>query len=249
MHDLEDGMLAGMVDKLAAQAILSDEDRASLLELPHVSRFFEPRSYLVREGDVTETCNILISGFAYRHKTSSNGGRQIVGILFPGEILNLQQLYIDGADHNIQTLTRCEVAKIPHWALRAIIRDRPSVRDAIVTSVLIEGSVMREWLLNMGQRDARTRVAHFLCEFVMRLNRRGGIVERTYHLPMTQEQLGDALGLTAVHINRILRVLEKEGLITRNKHGFAFPRWDFLCSISDFNSRYFHARSEASQPA
>jgi CRP-like cAMP-binding protein len=240
MHVFEKGMLAGMADKLATQAIVSDEDRATLLELPQVSRFFEPRSYLVREGDITDTCAVLVSGFAYRHKTSSNGDRQIVGILFPGDLLNLQQLYIDVADHNIQTLTQCEVAKIPHSALRSILRDRPSINDAIVTSILIEGSIMREWLLNIGQRDARTRVAHFLCEFVVRLNRQGVALENTHHLPMTQEQLGDALGLTAVHINRTLKVLEIEGFITRDKHGFTFPQWKKLCTTSDFNSRYLH---------
>ncbi|WP_332801276.1 Crp/Fnr family transcriptional regulator [Sphingomonas sp. PB2P12] len=245
MHDLEEGPLAGMADKLATQAILSDEDRAALLKLPHASRSFEPGSYLVREGDVTNTCAVLVSGFAYRHKTSSNGGRQIVGILFPGDLLDLQQLHINVADHNIQTLTRCEVTKVPQSALRAIIRDRPSISDAIVTSVLIEGSIMREWLLNIGRRDARTRVAHFLCEFVVRLNRQDLVLKHTHHLPMTQEQLGDALGLTAVHINRTLKVLETEGFITRDKQqGFAFPKWKNLCTTSDFNSRYLHGIME-----
>lgn len=241
MHDTNTNMLAGMVDKLTANVIGSDEDRAALLTLPHASRSFEAGSYLVREGDVTQTCAVLVTGFAYRHKTSSDGGRQIVGIVFPGELLNLQQLHINVADHNIQTLTKCVVATIPHDALRAIIRDHPSVSDAIVTSVLIDGSIMREWLLNIGQRDARTRVSHFLCEFVTRLERRGMAFGRTYDLPMTQEQLGDALGLTAVHINRTLKVLETDGVIARNKYGFSFPKWDDLRNIADFNSRYLHS--------
>lgn len=245
MHDHKTITLAGMVDKLAARAIMSDEDRAELLGLPHVTRTFEPGSYLVREGDATETSAVLVSGSAYRHKTSSNGGRQIVGMLFPGDFLNLQQLHINVADHSVQTLTKCEVATVPHDALRAIIRDRASIGDAIVTSVLVEGSILREWLLNIGQRDARTRVAHFLCEFVARVDRRGAISGHTYHLPMTQEQLGDALGLTAVHINRTLKVLESEGLITRDKNFLTFPKWERLQIVADFSSRYLHGRPQS----
>ena len=240
MHDSKTNALSSIVDKLATYTIVSADDQAALLELPYVTRKFEPGSYLVREGDVTDTCAVLVSGSAYRHKTSSNGGRQIVGILFSGDFLNLQQLHINAADHSVQTLTKCEVATVPHDALRAIIYDRPSIGDAITTSVLIEGSILREWLLNIGQRDARTRVAHFLCEFVVRTDRRGLISGHTYYLPMTQEQLGDALGLTAVHINRTLKVLESEGLITREKSFLAFPKWENLQNIADFSSRYLH---------
>lgn len=246
MHGSTTNMLAGMVDKLASHAIVSDEDRTALLALPHISRTFEAGRYIVREGDVTDSCALLVSGFAYRHKTTGNGGRQIVGILFPGELLNLQQLHIDVADHNIQTLTSCVVATIPHKALRAVIRDRAAIGDAIITRVLIEGSIMREWLLNLGQRDARARVAHFLCEFVVRLDQGDIGSGRSYHLPMTQEKLGDALGLTAVHINRTLKLLEKEGFIVRDKDCYTFPEWDRLRDISGFTNRYLHNDSQFS---
>ncbi len=108
MHGSQTGILEGMVDRLAMHATVSDEDRAALLNLPYLLRTFEPGSYLVREGDVGDRCPVLLAGLAYRHKISNDGGRQIVGIQFPGEILNLQQLYINVADHNVQALTSIE---------------------------------------------------------------------------------------------------------------------------------------------
>lgn len=240
MNEANVSPLVALVDTFAKHAMISIEDRAGLLELPYATRRFEAGSYLVREGDTPEHCGMLISGVACRHKISGEGLRQIVSIHVPGDLIDLQQLYIETADHNVQTLTHCVVVSIPRVELRQFAADSPSVAQAIVAIVLVELAVSREWLLNIGRRDARRRIAHFLCELAVRLGRTGSSSRQPFELPMTQEQLGDALGLTAVHINRMLKTLVRDGLIDHNKKGVTIPDWESLVEIADFNARYLH---------
>jgi CRP-like cAMP-binding protein len=229
-----------LVRKLATHADLSKEDRAALLALPHTIRAFTSSTYLVREGEAPGACAVLIEGFAYRHKISAEGARQIVSIHVPGEPLDFQHLFLDEADHNVQTLSRGEVALIPRSAIRDLAQARPAIMHALLVSVLVEASIFREWVLNVGQRDARARIAHLLCEFAIRLDAQGLTGSEGYELPMTQEQLGDATGLTAVHVNRMLRALQKEGLVNRKGRHVSFPNWSALRDIAGFGERYLH---------
>lgn len=232
--------LVGLVNKLALHAPISFEDRAGLLELPYASRSFEIGSYLLRDGDTRDRCGMLVSGFACRHKITDDGQRQIVSMHIAGEEYDLQQLHFGIADSNVQTLTRCEVLTIPHEALRLLAARLPSVAHALLATTIVELSMSREWMLNIGCRDARTRTAHFLCEFAFRLDRQGRAHGQAYELPMTQEQLGDALGLTSVHINRTIKALVKDGLIGHSKRGVTIPNWTLLVEEAGFNSRYLH---------
>lgn len=236
-----------MFRNLAIRATLSDLDRAAVQSLPHSVQHFEQGSYIIRDGDVSDRCAVLLSGFAFRHKVTGQGLRQIVSILIPGEIINLQQLYLDISDHSVQTLTRCKVATIPQVALRTLASDRISVADALILSTLADASIYREWMINIGRRDARTRIAHLFCEFAARLDVQGIAPGQPYELPMTQEQIGDALGLTAVHVNRTLKGLINDGLVFRSKRGITFPDWEALLVEADFNGRYLHLRERRSR--
>ena len=106
--------------------------------------------------------------------------------------------------------------------------------------ILAEASISSEWMLNIGRRNARTRIAHLFCELAARMDKPDIAPGQTYKLPMTQEQLGDAIGLTAVHINRMIKELKKEGLIVISKNTITIPNWDKLADVADFNSRYLH---------
>ncbi len=238
--------LALLVRKLSRQVALDDDDRAALLALPHTQRTLDPSTYLLREGDPPQFCSVLISGFAYRQKLTGEGARQIVSLHIPGEALDLQSLHLDVADHNIQTLTRAEVALIPRAAMRELILARPAIAHAVMVQILVEASIGREWTLNIGRRDAQTRLAHLLCEVAVRLDAQGLAVADGYELPMTQEQLGDALGLTAVHVNRTLKALEAKGLIVRNRRHVGIPHWTPLRDVGDFTGRYLHLGMQAS---
>ncbi|MFN3388580.1 MAG: Crp/Fnr family transcriptional regulator [Allosphingosinicella sp.] len=176
----------------------------------------------------------------YRHKLTTDGTRQIVAIQMPGDPLDLQHLFLDVADHNVQTLTQAEVALIPRTALQKIARERPAIGHAFTVNILVEASIFREWVLNVGRRDARTRIAHLLCEIAVRLDRQQLMHEYRCELPMTQEQLADSTGLTSVHVKRTLKALEAEGLIERDRRSVRFPQWERLKKAADFTERYLH---------
>lgn len=229
-----------LVIKFRQHTALKAEDEAAIRGLPAIVRWVEPGSYVVREGDRPTDCALLLSGFACRHKLTMDGDRQIVSIQIPGDPLDLQHLFLDIADHNVQTLSRAELAFLPRSALQAITLAHPNIARAVSISNAVEASVFREWVLNVGRRDGRRRIAHLLCEFAVKMDVQGLSDGAGYSFPMTQEQLGDATGLTSVHVNRMLRALESEGLLKRHGRSIAFPNADALRSVADFNTRYLH---------
>jgi CRP-like cAMP-binding protein len=148
------------------------------------------------------------------------------------------------SDHNVQMLTRGTVADVSRASMQELALTRPAVGRAILISTLVEASIFREWVLNVGRRDSRSRIAHLLCEFAVRLEAQGLTQPGGFELPMTQEQLADATGLTSVHVNRVLRILELDGLITRNRRSIQFPSWQRIRDAGDFNRRYLHLSDE-----
>jgi CRP-like cAMP-binding protein len=140
-------------------------------------------------------------------------------------------------------LTEGEVAFIPREAIQKLALDRPSVGFAMWKDTLVDGSVFREWIANVGRRDAATRIAHLLCEFALRLKLAGLGEQTSYELPMTQEQLADAVGLTSVHVNRTLQQMERDDLITRNKRSVRIADWQRLADAGDFDPTYLHLPS------
>ena len=230
-----------LLRKLETHSRLGEDDRQAIRALPYTLKTLEPQSYTVREGDPPRHCAVLVSGFAYRHKLTGDGARQIVSLHIPGEPLDFQNLFLNVADHNVQTLTRAELAVIPRQELQELALSRATIGHAILVTTLIEASIFREWVLNVGRRDSKARIAHVLCEFAIRLDAQGLAEDYGYHLPMTQEQLADALGLTPVHVNRTLKALEAEGLIARSTgRQISFPDWERLRRVGDFNQRYLH---------
>jgi CRP-like cAMP-binding protein len=234
------------VRTLETHSALCAEDREAVLALPFTLKTLEPQSYTVREGQAPQACAVLLSGFAYRQKLAGDGSRQILSLHIPGEALDFQNLFLDVSDHNVQTLTRAEMALIPRADLQHLARSRSAIGHAILVTMLVEASIFREWVLNVGQRDARSRLAHLLCEIAVRLETQGLADENGYELPMTQEQLADALGLTPVHINRTIMSLEADGFIKRDKRRIHFPEWRRMREVADFNQRYLHLEPQLS---
>jgi CRP-like cAMP-binding protein len=226
--------------RLETRGPLSFEDRAALLGLPLQYRTLAPASYLVREGEPPETCAILLTGFAYRHKVTGDGERQIMSVHMPGEFLDLQNSLLEVADHNVQVLTRCEVALVPVTSLRRLALEHPAVGRAMWIETLIDAAIFREWIVNVGRRDSISRISHLLCELAHRLEEAGLASDFRYDIPMTQEQLADCTGLTPVHVNRVLKELARLGLIEREKRSLTIVNWERLQHIGDFNTRYLH---------
>jgi CRP-like cAMP-binding protein len=232
--------LERVLKRLETRGPLGDEDRAAVRELPFVYRTLEPAAYLVREGEPPEMCALLLTGFAYRHKVTGDGQRQIMSVHMPGEFLDLQNSFLEVADHNVQALTRCDIAAVPVPALRRLVEAHPRVGRAMWIDTLIDSAIFREWIVNVGRRDSISRIAHLLCEFALRLEAAGLARNRRYELPMTQEQIADCTGLTPVHVNRVLKDLGRRGLIDRERRSVSIRDWPELQHIGDFNTRYLH---------
>ena len=229
-----------MIRKFGRRAALSDEDRDALRALPYRTLMVEPSKYIVREGASSDHSSLIVSGFAYRHKIHTDGGRQIVSFHISGDFVDLEGALLKVADHNVQALTRCQLAQIPSAALRAMLGSRPQVALAMWIDTLIDASVFREWVLNVGRRDARERIAHIFCELARRLELAGLGSKDGYELPMTQEQLADATGLTAVHVNRTLKAMHDDGLIRRERRFIFIPDWERLREVAGFSELYLH---------
>lgn len=232
--------LQRMARKLERRAPLDDHDRQALESLNFRRKSYEAGSYLVREGTRADESVVILDGFAFRQKLTHDGGRQIVSIHIPGDFVDLEGTLLGVADYNVQALTRCEIAAIPSREVLQLIDEHPRVGRALWIDTLIDASVYREWIMNVGRRSARQRLAHLMCEFAKRLKLAALGDEHGYNLPMTQEQLADATGLTPVHVNRSLKALEADGLIKRNRRFVTIPDWERLSNESGFSELYLH---------
>lgn len=230
-----------LINKLQRLAQLDSADIDAINALPYRLRSERANAYLVREGARIEECCLLLEGYACRHKAASHGRRQIVSFHIAGDILDVQHLLLPRADHNVQTITDAEIACIPMAALRQLSRERSRVGEALWRDSLIDASIFREWVLNVGRRDAKSRIAHMLCEFAARREAAGlGSPER-FELPMTQEQIADATGLTSVHVNRMLGELAVDGVIARDRREIRIVDWERMKQAADFRAEYLHA--------
>ena len=236
--------LGQFLHELMRHHALDRVDQDAVLALPVRVRKLDASSYLVREGSQPVQCSVLIDGFAFRQKLTGDGSRQIMAVCIPGDAVDLQNMFLDVADHAVQMLTRGIVADMQRSDLQHLILAYPAVGAAVIQMALIEASVLREWVVNVGRRDARERVAHLLCEFAVRLESRGIRGSNGFELPMTQEQLADTTGLTPVHVNRVLKSLEADGLISRKRRHIQFHDWRQLQDVGDFNRQYLHLPAE-----
>lgn len=233
-------LLDGLFKRWDRHSAISRDDKEALLALPWTHKLFARDAYLMREGEPTGVCTVLVSGYAFRQKLVDSGARQIISFHIPGEVLDIQNCIFNVADHNLQALTRISVAVVQKGPLLQLLANRPGVRKALWLDSLRDSSIFREWVVNVGRRHARARIAHLLCEFAARLKDAGQANGESYDFPLTQEQIADATGLTAVHTNRTLQSLRKDGLISLSSSRLGILDWDKLSEVGDFNERYLH---------
>jgi len=232
--------LSPLAARLGSWLPLDEHHHAAIIDLPHVVRALRAGEFIMREEDQPRHSCLLLSGFAARHKLAGNGARQLFALHIAGDLIDLHQTMPSRADHNVQTLSAVSLAFVPLDALRELSARYPDVRQAMWFEALVEAAMLREWMLNIGRRDARTRTAHLLCEVATRL-RVAGLGERDdFVLPFTQEQMADALALTNVHVSRMLALLAAEGLIERHNRRLTILDFARLATIGDFDPRYLH---------
>lgn len=233
--------LSMMLRKLKLWVPLDGADQEALLSLPFTVGTVPTKRTFIAEGEIVVHCYLVLSGFCVRYKLVGNGGRQIVSIHMKGDMVDLQNAIVGVADHSLQTITSCKMAKIPVAAIHEITNTRPRIKDAMWHDTLVDGSIYREWVANVGRRDAHTRICHLLCEFALKLEAVSLGQKLDYTLPMTQDELADATGLTPVHINRTLMDLARQGLIDRvTPRSIVIGDWKRLAEAGDFDPAYLH---------
>ncbi|MDN4633958.1 Crp/Fnr family transcriptional regulator [Sphingomonas sp. PsM26] len=232
--------LQPLLNKLKRRNHLQAEDESALLGLPYTVNKLEPSRYLVRQGDRASFAYVLLSGFAYRQKVVGDGGRQIVALQVPGDAVDIQNSLLKFADHSVQALSAIMVARIPRQALLDLAAVRPAIAKALWRDTLVDGSIAWEWMTNIGRRSALMRLAHLLCEIAIRLEAVTFQNGEMSKVPMTQEHMSDALGLTTVHVNRMVKELEKTGLIARNGRSVSVLDMQKLREFADFQDYYLH---------
>ena len=231
-----------LVRKLQSIYTLQADDIAALADLPLRFKDIEENADLVQEGDQPSECCLLVDGFVCRYKILGEGQRQIFSFHIPGDIPDLQSLHIGTMDHSLGALTPCRVAYIPHSAMDRLLRSQPNLAAAFWRDTLIDAAVFREWLAGVGRRSAYQRIAHLICEVFTRLRSVGLAEGWEFALPITQGEIADALGLTPVHVNRVLQQLRAEGLIATRGARWSVRDWDLLQEAGDFDAAYLHLR-------
>jgi len=233
-----------LVRKLDSMAALSDDEREAVARLPLRVQSLDARRDIVRDGDRSLRCCLLLRGWVCRYKLISEGRRQIISFHHPGDLPDLQTLYLPVADYGLATLTNATVGFIAHDSLQALAEEFPVVGSLLWRSMLIDASVCRAWMVGMGRRSAFEQVAHLFCETYLKLHAIGLADDYRCPLPITQVDLADALGLTSVHVNRVLKDLRSKSLVTLRNHTLVFDGWDELLRISEFDPTYLQLKSE-----
>ncbi len=231
-----------LIRRLETIAGLNDEDKLALRQLPLRKRAFDENRDLSSQGDKPTECCVILEGMAARYKIVSGGRRQIISLHFAGDLPDLQSLYLDRMDHGLFALTPVRAAFMPHESVRALIRRNDRINDILIRYALIDAAIFRQWIANIGRRTAYERIAHVFCEVYVRMRALTLTEEGSLHLPMTQAELGDATGLSPVHVNRVLQRMRKDGLIVSRGDIHAVTNWERLRSAADFNDDYLHLR-------
>jgi CRP-like cAMP-binding protein len=231
-----------LIAKLERGAELREDDRRLLRELVARPRGIGPREDLIQEGDRPEDVHLVMGGFACRYKLLPGGERQIMAYLVSGDLCDLHVAILGEMDHGISTLSACEIVFIPRQTVEELTEKHGRINRALWWSTLVDEAILREWLVNMGRRAADKQLAHLFCELLVRLQVVGRADGNSYELPVTQAELADTLGISPVHVNRLLQQLRGDGLITLKGKDLTIDDVQGLMAFAEFNPNYLHLR-------
>lgn len=210
-------------------------------ELVSNVRKVEARTDLISEGEKPSDVHLILDGFACRYKILADGKRHIMAYLVPGDFCDLHVSVLNEMDHNLGTLSPCSVVDIPRPQVLELL-ERPAVARAMWIAAVVDEATLREWLVNIGSRPAEERVGHLLCELLLRLRAVGFADGDSFELPITQGDLADTMGLSDVHMNRVIQRLRKAKLISLKNKILVILDYARLAEASGFNPNYLHLR-------
>ncbi len=233
-------ILTPLIRKLEKEDRLFEEEKQAVLELPLTVRQLRADHDVVRERDRPNQCCVVLEGWLHRYKMLEDGSRQIFSFHVAGDIPDLQSLHLRVMDHSLAALRDSRLAMIPHEAIRRLIKNFPRLGDVLWRDTLIDAAIFRQWMLGMGRKHAGARIAHLFCELLTKMQAVGLTNGTSCHFPVTQTAMGDALGLSTVHVNRSLMDLRELGLIRLEKQTLTVPDREALERHAEFDPLYLH---------
>lgn len=228
--------------------IFGDLNATEIDLLDHLSgdvRTIVARRDFINEGDRPEQLHLIVSGWAARYKSLPRGARQITAILLPGDFCDLHGKILGHMDHSILAITPCKIAWIASDQFDELTAEHAGLTRALWWGTLLDEAILRNWVVNVGRRNAYERVAHLICELHCRLKIIGLVDNCRMDFPLTQEIIGDATGLTPVHVNRTLQRLRADGLIELSGRQLEIRNDEELARVAGFDPSYLHLTRRA----
>jgi CRP-like cAMP-binding protein len=235
-----------LIARLTATAHLTPEDANIILALPSAIETFKNTDLILRQGDIATHCAIVMSGFLAREKVIGDRN-QILSLHVPGDMPDLHSLHLPTMDHDLRTAGPSAVAFVPHSALSVAVLKSATLMHTLWRQTLVDAAIFREWLANVGARDALERLAHLFCELASRLEVVGLVEANRFSMPLRQVDLADACGMSAVHVNRTLQELRRRNLLSWESQTVEILDRDALEELAQFEPDYLHHRQQASQ--
>lgn len=229
--------------KLSRVMTLSLDDRAALQAMCREVRQVGPRRDIIRDGDQPDRVHLILKGWACRYKILKNGKRQITALLLPGDFCDLHAGMLDQMDHSIASLSATTFAYVDRAQFDDLTRTRPAILRALWWATLVDEGVLRSWIVSLGVRSARERVAHLICELRERMSNIDSEHNGQFTMPLTQPDLAEALGLTPIHVNRVVRQLLADEVVDIHRGEVKVLDLEALVRIADFDPSYLHAQS------
>lgn len=238
-----------LIARLNKFVTLDTRERAAITAMTRTRRTIKAHETLVHEGIRPDRVCLILRGAAYRYRFLANGRRQIFGYLLPGDLCDTHFIILNEADHSVGMLCDSEIATIPLATLMSTVVEHPRIERALLMMSLVDGAISREWLLNVGQRDAYQKLAHFFCEMTARYQSlRVDHDDDVVAIPLTQMDLADTMGLTVVHVNRVLQRFRHEGLLNWSRRHVEIPDHQRLRAAAGFDDAYLRLRNVPAQP-
>lgn len=229
-----------MIRRLRVNSHISGDDASALRALPNLIREVPEETVFVHEGDRPSQCCVIMSGFAFRSKVTEDGKRQILSFHPAGDMPDLHSLYLERMDHDLTTLSAARLAFIEHRHINKLIEARPTIGRALWRETLVDGAIFRQWIVNLGTRSASARMAHLVAELRQRLSAVGLTVDDEFEFPITQAELAEALGISAVHVNRVIQSFRTAGVLDISRNRVRLKDIERLVEIGGFNELYLH---------
>jgi CRP-like cAMP-binding protein len=234
-----------LIRKLESIATLSDEDFRIIESLPSRTRTLKAGQDIFHEGDQPSQCCLILEGWTCRYRLLDGGRRQIFSFHIPGDLPDLQSLHLHTLDHSLGTMTDATVAFVPHENIRDLMLRFPRLGALLWRDTLIDAAIFREWMVGMGRKSAYGRIGHLFCEMYAKLEAVGLASDHRCAFPVKQIDIADSLGLTNVHVNRVLQDMRAKGLITFRNGTLVVHEWNELVRTAEFDPAYLHLKKAA----